>query len=468
MIKQKCTNIKQYIIDFLCCKLPRDKFYKYEKLIIALSLFALIFYYTLIFEYNYLKTAPNFSWNLYPFLLILSLPLFHSIVYHIKNKNFKLNKLDFLFVFFIIYCIIATIFSTNTEYSIYGKGIRSEGLITIIFYFLIYLLAKNTVTKKNIIDIINVIFIFGILQVIMGILQSYIKYNAFFDEMAYGYVSNPNMYGLLMGMLATISLSLYLNTNEETNKYKKYYLICSILFYIGVILSESAGPFFMFILTFIIQFIYYLVKKVKIKKLLYILAIIIVLFPVIQFSNKYVNEQYYKNDEYKKIVNPDYTKLYTEVKNIFSMILPKNTIAENNNISDVSNKYMGGRPTLWKLSFNEGIANWKNGVGLDCLEIITFDKGQLKILDKAHNQYIDIFVSTGLFGLITYLLFIIGLFILGIRQKDPILRSLWFGFIYYSIEIFGNISTPFAAVYYYIIIGLIVGLSNKKHNTSTV
>ena len=74
------------IKDFICCKLSSESFYKYEYLTMFLSLFCMMFYYTLIFVFREKEIIPDFTWQLYPFFITLYVPLIHSLIYHIKNK----------------------------------------------------------------------------------------------------------------------------------------------------------------------------------------------------------------------------------------------------------------------------------------------------------------------------------------------------------------------------------------------
>ena len=466
------------IKDFICCKLSKESFSKYECVIIFLSLFWMIFYYLVIFWCNDRGMSLNFSWQLYPVFIILYIPLIHSFIYHIKNKNFKLKSIDVFFIFYLFFCVIATIFSEDKNKSIYGNGIRNEGLITIIMYFLIYSLGRNIVNKDNILKIINVLFGFGIWQVVAGLFQAYYTWNSDFDEMAFGFASNPNMFSLLIGMFAIMAISLYLSNFEKINKYKKYYLFCSILFYIGLLIGESAGPFFTFIGMLFVVFTYYFIKRTSIKKIFLLLIIFIVLFPTIQFSNRVVNEYYLRDAEYKKLItnnNTDYSKLYTDVLKIINIITPQKNerieeievlektseeIKESTN-NQVINSIDSGRLDEWKNVIYKLILNWENGVGLDCLHIYYHQRGFLEVLDKAHNQYLDICVSIGIFGGIMYLVMVLTVFIKGVNNKNLIAKVVLFGFLYYSIAIFINISTPFVAMYYYIIIGLMIGLCEK-------
>ena len=471
------------IKDFICCKLPSESFYKYEYITMFLSLFCMMFYYVLIFVFREKEIFPDFTWQLYPFFIILYVPLIHSLIYHIKNKDFKIKPLEIFFIFYLFFCVNATIFADNKVNSLFGENARNEGLFTIIMYILIYLLGRNIVNKENVFKLINMLFAFGIVNVIVGLFQSFTTWHAYFDEMAYGFASNPNMFGLLIGMLATIAVCLYLSNIESIKKYKKYYLFCSIFFYIGLLLAESAGPFFTFVGMLFIISIYYLIKKVSLKKIVILFIIFIILFPIIQFSNRAVNEYYLKDVEQTIGSNNDYAKLYSDVKRIINIILPKkdnenelnyeiekNTISENasneTNKSEIKNDekntLTNGRLAEWREVIFKILMNHENGVGLDCLNMYIYQRGFLEILDKAHNQYLDICVSIGILGCFIYLSIMFIIFIKGLTNKNPIAKVLFFGFLYYSIAIFVNISVPFSAMYYYIVIGLLIGICEKE------
>lgn len=465
------------ISKFICCKWPKEKFGKYEKIIMFLALFVLVLVYMVIFVYNHIERRPKFSWQLYPFFIALYLPLIHSLIYHIKNKSFKIHNLDVPLLMYLLFCIISTIVAPKTKNALMGNGIRNEGLFSIIFYVLVYFLGRNTVNSKNVFKLINLIFGFGVLQVITGITQSTLKIDAYYYEMAYGFTGNPNMFGLLMGMLLTCAVSLYFNKAKEIDKYRRFYFICAISFYIGLILAESSAPFFCFIALLTVIIIYYLIKKTKARNVIVFVLIAIILFPVVQFGNGYINKKYYETIKDNPFVSKDvdYTKLYTDIEKIVKKIIPvkPNDGMQNSKIMQITNnanqEFTHGRLEIWKLSLNTALENWKFGVGMDSLYILWNTKYPFEIIDKAHNQYIDIFASIGIYGCTTYVLFIIGAIYVGIKTKSEISKSIFFGFLFYSIAIGASISTPFVAVYYYLITGIFIGLdeeSRREHGKS--
>lgn len=458
------------IKKFICCRMSKEHFYEYEKMLMFIVLFWMMLYYVVIFILKEKGIILVFPWLLQPIFTLLYIPLIHSFAYHIKNRDFKIKLIDILFIIYIVFCLIATIYSKNQKYSLWGKEPRYEGLVTIIMYFLVYLLARNMVNKNNIIELLNLLLTFGIVQVISGLIQSYTRYMAYFGEMAYGFASNPNMFGILIGLLAIIAICLYLSNSENTQKYKKFYLFCSSFFFIGLVISESAGPFFTFIAMLFVVCIYYLIKKTNLKCIGILLILFFILFPMVQISNEKVNEYYlYGNKKVVSNNNVDYAKLSTDIEKIIKILIPKNDVELKDTISignvdesKISNSIDSGRLSEWKYVIREIKENLINGVGMDCLYIHYTERGYLQILDEAHNNYLDICVSIGVLGCIIYIIMLLLIFVKGLISKKPLVKILFFGFTYYSIAIFINISVPFSAMYYYIVVGFLIGLYEEK------
>ena len=81
--------------------------------------------------------------------------------------------------------------------------------------------------------------------------------------------------------------------------------------------------------------------------------------------------------------------------------------------------------------------------------------------DKAHNGYIQIGVTNGLFPLLIYMFVCLIIFLKGFKLKDNYSNSLFMGFVSYCILIFANISAIDVAPYFFIILGLL--LSEEKN-----
>ena len=90
------------------------------------------------------------------------------------------------------------------------------------------------------------------------------------------------------------------------------------------------------------------------------------------------------------------------------------------------------------------------------------------IVDNAHNVYLHTAASTGLLGLIPYLLLCLFVFIKGLKFKNKLGILLLSGFVAYSIQAFANISVIQVAPIYYIIMGLILSIKEEPNKTSNI
>ena len=90
------------------------------------------------------------------------------------------------------------------------------------------------------------------------------------------------------------------------------------------------------------------------------------------------------------------------------------------------------------------------------------------IVDNAHNVYLHTAVSTGLLGLIPYLLLCLLVFIKGLKFKNKLGILLLSGFVAYSVQAFANISVIQVVPIYYIIMGLIISLKEEPNKTSNI
>lgn len=77
--------------------------------------------------------------------------------------------------------------------------------------------------------------------------------------------------------------------------------------------------------------------------------------------------------------------------------------------------------------------------------------------DKAHNEYLQILICQGIFGLLFYLVFLGYLFIMTIPKafKNPLLMAVLAGFTGYSVQAFFNISLPIASQILWVMAGML-------------
>src|SRR5574344_1191080 len=369
------NKINKFVDDLVKFKISKNIMDKYKKFLIALPLLYYVLYFTLLFCMRMMYVNTAILNGCYLILIIFTLLILYVFIYDIKNKKINFNLIDKVFVVYILFCVIATIFSREPIYAIIGKDGRNEGIFTLIFYFFYYFLCRSYITRDNMFELIKLFFFFGFSQVIFGILQSFFDIYPAFKQMAFGFSGNPNMFGLLMCMLSTVAICFYLHDTGL----KTFYLISTIIFYIGLLLGESSGPFFTFVLMLIIILVYLIIKKAKITRLIVLMAIFVFTFPLIQFGNVYINNKVYNR-------NIDYPSIYGDVNGIFYKIA--NKFIDLPNMKKATSDISSGRIDIWKITLDDGIKNWANGVGPDCIELYIVNKDKVLIVNKAHNNYI--------------------------------------------------------------------------------
>ena len=369
--------------------------------------------------------------------------LMFTYIYGIVTKKVKINYFDYLIYGLIILGIISTIFAQDIVISIFGIDNRWEGLLSLVSYYLLFLNVKN-LEEKHLKIIFKVFIILGFVQVVYSILQVYTSFSFIKDfskpYMAMGLCANPNFLGSYMVMLLMISLSLYLLND------KKKYLILTIIFYIGLCLASSTGPFLSFILSFVFLIIVYF-KKIKFKRVLIIIPIFILLFFIIDYSNNILYSDYSSTKNYRKYNIKD--EIVDTVKNYTS----SDTKKEENS-----------RIRLWKNLIPVAKEYYLFGAGLDNLALVYPRHIGGPIYDKAHNIYYHTLLTNGIFALILYCVICFIIFLKGFRFNSNFYIAIYMAFVAYSIQGFANISVIDVAPYFFLILGTLTTYKNASLN----
>ena len=385
-------------------------------------------------------------------VLYVSVPFLMFIyIEDIIRKKRKLDIYDYLFYILIITGIISTIFSIDKNLSIFGKDLRHEGFLSMLSYYLLFINWKIYGTKEDIKKYIKLLVIIGVINSIYSLLQIYTPFNFIIRyakdvSMASGMCGNPNFFGSLIVTVMSIVMCNFL-MNKKIDKKE---IITIILLFIALINSQSTGPFLTFVIT-ILFLIFFLKNKnyLIIKKLIILIIILLVTYASIYFVNKIG----YKSER-----------------------------CEMCDIIESVNTGGNGRVRSWKNSLDIVKDYPIVGVGFDNFylaypnpdikDAITYviTNGVMKpkvnyilIYDNAHNVYLHTLVSTGILGLIPFLLLCLFTFIRGLRFKNKLGILLLSGFVAYSIQAFANISVVQVAPIYYLIIGLILSIKEEPN-----
>lgn len=437
-IMEKLRNILSDIFLFKLDKKVIDKLN-----IITLSMISILFLMPdLLYEIT--KSVNELYTSLY---IIVMIPLTYLFIYNIK----KIKKIDIIvFLVYILILLISSIFAYNPIIAFLGGG-RKEGFITFLMYLLIYINARN-ITKEGFYILIKVFIGIVFINFIFGLIQVYLNVNIIssktFYGMAYGFAGNPNFYGTLMVLFSSFFIGLYLYEG------KTIYLITHIIAFIGIILSSSTGPFLTMVLLFIILIIYLFIhKKELLKKIFILIPIYIILYYLVSRSSVYINKIFYKGDwKYENY----------SIKNDFDIYKHDGSLLAK--LSKMSN----GRIDLWvdSIKYIDRNDSILLGSGLENFSIyrLTIEDNTVHNLlryDKTHNIYLNILVETGIFSLIVYLIWIFIYHKKIINSKNMLSTILLFSLIGYNIQGLFNINVYQVSIYYYMFIGIALGLGDK-------
>ena len=363
------------------------------------------------------------------------------LIKKITNKEYNLRIYDFLLVGIIIFLIISFIFSINRDVALYGFEGRYEGLFSLIYYLSLTYLC-SFVKKKDKKKIIYVLLFTGVFQAIYALLQiNEIKlvslaYNLG-DIWANGLTTNPNFFGSYMLLCLGYALGLF--AEEEKKVPNIIYGIILVILLIGLLISNTTSCAVGLIIITSYLFIY-LLKKKKVEKILIILIMFIL-------TSVTVN-------------NFDKTTLFSDLMKTKDEAVE---LAKGNGNDNFGTKRM----KVWRETMKIVPENIIHGVGIDNY-FYAFGKIPLIIgrnyYDKAHNEYLQILITEGIFALLLYLtLYFISVFRgIKITYKDESIYLL-LPVVGYLIQAFFNISVIEVAPIFFISLGLLI---DREENIS--
>lgn len=369
----------------------------------------------------------------------------------IINKK-RFNIYDMIIIILSILGIISTIFAYNKGVAIWGTRTRFEGILSLISYYLIFLLA-TTVKKKEKKILLWLVIFFGLLQIIIGTIQTlkinvifnYDRSNNFSTKFAFasGTLGNPNFYATYILMCALFVLASFFSA--KSRKTKILFGILSIIFAYGVFIGSTTSTMLIYGLFLLIG-VFKELRKKKLKNIIISFLIFISAFGIILTSlNHFVDNKVFNSIKYN-------TK---EIVNIFKYGI-KDSTGSN-------------RIYVWKTTLKQVPKNIINGVGVDNFsfvdngkKICIMKKVKKSCFDKAHNDYLQILITEGIFALITYLILITLVLINGfINSKKNQDNSIFWPTIGYLLQMMFVFSVIRVAPIFYMILAFNIDEENK-------
>ena len=396
----------------------------------------------------------------YYLVLLLSIII---LIKQIKNKRELKTDINNLSIFmFITFAFLSTFLSNYYYQSLYGRPFRWEGLITYISYVIIFVSTGYFITKiNNFKKIIRYLFYSGILVSLYGLIQFYgldfIKRDPLRVNWtrSFSTLGNPNFAASYIAIVLSLSLVLYVFCKKKKDLYK-YGFFSSLFFAFLIATSTRSALVGFFVSTIIFVAFFYRYIKNNFKKVIIIILVFFIIFGLIDFQQ----QLYYS----RRVLS-----LFTDIQ----------ILATSDDDTEVE-RIGSYRMVIYKHSIPLLIKNPIFGSGPD-----TFDKvfpheeynelrssSKKRIVDKAHNEYLQIGVTLGLPALFFYLLLLGNVYKKGysvlnsMKNKITKLRTyhtaVFFAVISYTFTALFNISVVSVAPVFWAILGLNIAISKME------
>ncbi len=375
-----------------------------------------------------------------------------KIVFNIISRN--IHHMDIFFISLVIFAIISLVFSTDIENSLTGFDYDELPFHFLAYYCIMYSASQISSQQKRKNIIITFLFL-ALFESILGLFQTFgckiseVMFGSTTYEV-YGLTQNTNFYGGLSVLFVGVSSSIYIFLNVRKLEILTL-LTSSLVFYSS--LNSMA-------------------------RLAWVGDFSIICFLFISVAIKYRRDKITKLHYYKKIFFLIISYCIIIVISFLKSDLPMARI--NKSIDEIlegtSDDFGSNRGYIWRYCLQSVPNHWATGIGLDNLRMCFYEnpswhKG-MYFQDKAHNEYIHILATQGIFSLINYLtlLFITAKksisFIIH-NSNDNAVKITWIFFAMftgYVVQAFFNSSIINVAIYFWLVIGLL-NTNNQQINS---
>lgn len=368
-------------------------------------------------------------------------------ILNLKKLQVENSILDLLIICYISLVCLSTIFSVNIHQSFMGRVLREEGLFAICCYLFIFQVSSKFYNYSD--RHINIFLLSSIIISIYGISQ-YFGFDPIpidpirkqWHHYAYSTLGNPNFFGSYLTLILPISIFSYIYTN------KNVYLSTSSILFLSLLCTRTRGTWLGFMSSFIILCYFLYRLKANSKPVLKIITIFLAITILLNIFNH--------NETIKR-----FTSIIKDAKSVATL--------------SQKSEYAGStRIFIWKRAIKLIPKKPFLGYGPDTFDIEfmnTFRNDTKKfigeiIVDKAHNEYLQIAVTTGVPSLVVYL----GILYLILKksykniQKNILIIPLLCSISGYLVQAFFNISVVSVAPVYWTTLGILSNFSNLEKN----
>lgn len=313
-----------------------------------------------------------------------------------KNKEGIFPKMDIgvLFVLsFGVINLISDLFGINPINSIFGNNFRHQGLITLLSGIVVFLSLRSPLLFKKMLPVFRktvlasafLISLFAIWQIIQ--INIFHNYNiATYNGRIVGTLGNPNFLGGYLVML----LPFVIWYPQKINKLLRLVIIFAII--LTIFYTNSTASFIaVAVLLTIYFFRVFLSIKIPLPKTIIVLVLILLFW--IGSKNITSDQSFILKNEKRCFENWPNTfplKFITDIRKTSNIFFKRDSPCDS-------------RFLIWTTGLNALSQRPILGFGQENFESL-MPKGKMYIVDNAHNIFLETAISSGIVGLLFYLL----------------------------------------------------------------
>lgn len=373
-------------------------------------------------------TAPP-SYICGPRYVILGIVSIIALIILIKDRA-EINYPAFVpLMFFIIFLLISSFLAPIPMTAWIGSPFRFTGASTYFFCIILFILAQTTekaerllrplVITGTIVSFLALLQYFGIDLIPPGIGYSEPKTGC-------GTLGNPDFLGTYTVFILPAAIFLFLRSKRP------FWLLCAGMVYTGLLVSLCRGAWLAGVIGFLVLAISAR-KRQEDRKLFLLLTLVFLMITIALLP----------------------VRDWHLLKRICSL---SEEVASGARMEYEAGSY---RLYIWKNCLKLIRIFWAFGIGPDHLIYAKLMLPNNTVADKAHNIYLEIAVTMGIFALISYLAFL-SFFLR--KWKSETGFVLFVMILVYLIQGFFNIDVVMIMPLFWIILGISLSLNRKAHS----
>lgn len=369
-----------------------------------------------------------------------------------RKEEHKWHAADLFYLLLLFFMLVSVIFSTRPGVFNGGSVVCSEMPVNFLAYYFLFFSGSRIKKNEYRIKLVAVFIAVAVIQSVVAFFQTFDIEIAYciltrHSGAAYGLTQNSNYYGgLSLLLLAAVSGAYLFSERLYGNRVMRFILPVLSGFVFYTVLGSRARliwfgfvPMMLFYLISGIVMLKGSISRPDLKRFFIRLGVLTLVFAAV-FAVTHLFTDY---------VSEELQRTQWEIE------------------GKLDNGIGSDRLVIWNAALKSVPRHWVTGVGLDnfrqvFIEAPGYVEGDY-IMDKAHNEYLHVLATQGVFALGVYLILYVRTVVNSVKkifaggdEKEQALSWLFLGmFITYACQAFFNTSVVNVAMYFWLVLGLL-------------